>query len=178
MEKYLVSKAPNDFLRYSIVRNELRTLTRTLRRDYEKNLTLNIKNNPKALWRYVNSRLKVHPTINNLQQSDGSIAHTDKDKAELLNRYFTSVFTQENVLQILTFILDHSSVPSLHTVTISPSIVYKKLLDINPNKSPGPEGWPLLALKQTAELICIPLSILFANHLSLAHYHKTGKLPK
>ena len=50
--------------------------------------------------------------------------------------------------------------------------MYKKLLDINPNKSPGPEGWPLLALKQTAEQICIPLSILFAKSL------ESGTLPQ
>jgi len=49
-------------------------ITRTLRRDYERNLTLNIKNNPKAFWRYVNSRLKVHPTIDDLQRPDGSTA--------------------------------------------------------------------------------------------------------
>ena len=59
--------------------------------------------------------------------------------------------------------------PSLHTVKISPNIVHKKLLDINPNKSPGPEACPLLALKETAEQICTPLSILFK---------KSGILPQ
>jgi len=58
-------------------------------------------------------------------------------------------------------------VPSLHTITISSSIVYKKLLDINTNKLPGTEGWPLLALKETAEQICLPLSIMFIKSLEL-----------
>ena len=62
--------------------------------------------------------------------------------------------------------------PSLHTVKISPNIVHKKLLDINPNKSPGPEGWPLLTLKETAEQICTPLSILFNKSL------ESGILPQ
>ena len=52
------------------------------------------------------------------------------------------------------------------------NIVHKKLLDINPNKSPGPEGWPLLALKETAEQICTPLSILFKKSL------QSGILPQ
>ena len=50
----------------------------------------------------------------------------------------------------------NTTVPLLQTVTISPNTLYKKLLDINPGKSPGPEGWPLLALKETAEQICTP----------------------
>ena len=62
--------------------------------------------------------------------------------------------------------------PSLHTVKISPNIVHKKLLDVNQNKSPGPEGWPLLALKETAEQICKPLSILFKKSL------ESGILPQ
>ena len=163
-KKYVTTKSVNDFCGYSMVRNELRTLTRTLKSDYERNLTLNIKNNTKAFWRYVNSRLKVHPTINDLQHPDGSTAHTDSDKADKFNHFFTSVFTQENLSLIPSFTLDHT-MPSLHTVSISPNIVYKKLLDINTNKSPGPEGWPLLALKETTEWICLPLSIMFIKSL-------------
>ena len=47
-----------------------------------------------------------------------------------------------------------------------------KLLDINPNRPPGPEGWPLLALKEAAEQICAPLSILFKKSL------ESGILPQ
>ena len=154
-----------------MVRNELRTLTRTLKRDFERNLTFNIKSNPKAFWRYINSRLKVHSTIGDLQCPDGSTVHLDKDKAEIPNQFFTSVFTHKKLSVIPSFTLDHA-VPSLHTVKISPTIVHKKLLDINPNKSPGPKCWPLLALKETAEQMCTPLSILFKKSL------QSGILPQ
>ena len=65
-----------------------------------------------------------------------------------------------------SFTLD-TTVPLLQSVTVSPHIVYKKLLDINPGKSPGPEGWPLIALSEAAEQICIPLSILFTQSLEI-----------
>ena len=92
--------------------NDLRTLTRTLRSDYERNLSLNIKQNPKDFWKYINSRLKVRPTIDDLQCLDGSTAHTDKDKTEALNNFFTSIFTQENLSSIPSFTLD-TTVPLL-----------------------------------------------------------------
>ena len=109
--------------------------------------------------------------IDDLQCPDGSTAHLHKDKAELLNQYFTSVFTHENLSVVPSFTLDQA-VPSLHTVKILPNIVYKKLVDINTNKSPGPKGWPLFALKETAEQICTPLSILFKKSL------ESGILPQ
>ena len=75
--KYCRSKSNYDFNRYCEARNNLRTLTRSLRSDYEKNLSLNVKQNPKTFWKYINSRLKVRPTIDDLQCPDGSTAHTD-----------------------------------------------------------------------------------------------------
>ena len=102
---------------------------------------LSISNTIQAFWKYINSRLKVRPTIDDLQCPDGSTAHTDKDKAEALNNFFTSIFIQENLSSIPSFTLD-TTVPLLQSVTVSPHIVYKKLLDINPGKSSGPEGWP------------------------------------
>ena len=69
------SKSNYDFDRYRQARNDLRSFTRSLRSDYERNLSLNVKQNPKAFWKYINSRLKVYPTINDLQCSDGSILY-------------------------------------------------------------------------------------------------------
>ena len=109
------SKSNYDFDRYC----QARSLTRSLRSDYERNLLLNVKQNPKAFWKYINSRLKICPTINDLQCSDGSTAHTDQDKVDVLNKYFTSVFTQENLPTIPSFTLG-TSVPLLETVTITP----------------------------------------------------------
>ena len=77
------SKSNYDFDRYRQARNDLRSFTRSLRSDYERNLSLNVKQNPKAFWKYINSRLKVRPTI---KCSDGSTAHTDQDKADVLNK--------------------------------------------------------------------------------------------
>ena len=92
-KNYLISKSSDDLHRYCKVRNDLRTLIRILRSDYERNLSLNIKHNLKAFWKYINSRLKICPTIDDLQYPDGSTAHTDKDKADALNNFFTSIFT-------------------------------------------------------------------------------------
>ena len=52
-------------------------------------------------------------------------------------------------------------VPVLDSVTISPSNVCNKLRNLNPDKSPGPEGWPVLALKESAQELRMPTTLHF-----------------
>ena len=40
-----------------------------------------------------------------------------------------------------------------------------KLKNLKDNKSPGPEGWPVVALKEAAQKLSIPLSIIFNKSL-------------
>ena len=70
----------------------------------------------------------------------------------------------------MSFQLD-CTVSSLTNIHITPSMVADKLSNLNPSKSPGPVGWPLLALKKAAQQISLPLSILFTKSL------QSGLLP-
>ena len=56
-------------------------------------------------------------------------------------------------------------IPVLDSITASPSIVYNKLKNLKDNKSLGPEGWPFVALKEAAQELSIPLSIIFNKSL-------------
>ena len=49
--------------------------------------------------------MKTRSNIDSIQHPDGSIAVSDQEKAEILNSYFASVFTDENL----------SSFPSLES---------------------------------------------------------------
>ena len=130
---------------------------------HEKKLVSNC-NNSKHFWKYVNSRLRSQPVVDILKKSDDSIVFTDKDKSKLFNDFFTSVFTHEDTSSIPSFSLDRE-IPILIFITVTPSIVYDKLRNLKSDKSPGPEGWPVLALKETAKELCLPLYILFTKSL-------------
>jgi len=56
-------------------------------------------------------------------------------------------------------------VPPLDTITLSPELVFNKLKELNPSKSPGPEGWPIAVLREVADKICTPLYIIFTKSL-------------
>ena len=56
-------------------------------------------NNPKGFWHYVNSGLKARPNVDAVQCLDGSLASSDQENVDLLNSYFSSVFTHAQNLQ-------------------------------------------------------------------------------
>ena len=91
--------------------------------------------------------------------------------AELFNNYFTSVFTHEDLSSIPVLQTDDQS-PLIGSLHITPETVFNKLVKLKSGKSPGPDGWPTQLIKQMAEYICVPLSILFNKSLD------SGVLPE
>ena len=67
-----------------------------------------------ALASYVNSEVKVTSSIPTLvnKSSHGEKASSDEEKAEMFNKFFTSVFTRERLDNIPEF-SDHDFVTSL-----------------------------------------------------------------
>ena len=102
--------------------------------------------------------MKTRP--GSIQHPDGSAATSDQEKAELLNSYFASVFTNENLTNFPA--LDpEASVPKLEDISITASLVFDELNRLKTDKSPGPEGWPPCIFKEFSDQLSVPLSILF-----------------
>ena len=123
--RYLASKSRYDRNNYIKCKNDLRELTRKLKRDYEQELARIAKSKLKAFWKYAKSRLKTNPQILSLSKPDGSKESTSKDKAETLNAYFSSVyssvFTVENI-QNIPEITSCSVEEVLQTIKITPVV--------------------------------------------------------
>ena len=100
-----------------------------------------------------------------MQKKDGSIASTAAEKANALNSFFATTFTKENLTTVPEMDDNNFSGECLNTFRISPDIVLEKLRDLNPAKTPGIDGWHPLFLKHIADLISLPLSILFQKSL-------------
>ena len=69
-------------------------------RDFEKEIGKLARRDPKAFYRYVNSKTKTRVGIGNLRTEDGIVLTEDGDKAEYFNSYFSSRFTRENVQNV------------------------------------------------------------------------------
>jgi hypothetical protein len=171
--KYTQTGDSQVYKEYCQVRNQVRRITRKSQKNAERLLAEDVKHNPKKFWKYVGGKTKSKSKIPNLSQNESpneSMTTNDHEKAEALAKFFTSVFTLEpdgqwNLPEMLT--PDHDI-----EMDVSATAIRKVLDSINISKSPGPDGIQSRILYETREVICEPLSIIFATSL------ESGALPK
>lgn len=96
--QYCRSRDVLDFARFARCRNELRRMTRGLRRDHERKLAADLKRSPKGFWKYAKSRLRTRCRVEDLIDANDVVATTNLAKAEVLSSFFSSVFTDEDTL--------------------------------------------------------------------------------
>ena len=122
--------------------------------------------------------MKTTSKISDLDMGHGRMTSTNKEKADTLNSFFCSVFTRENYEDTPTLQSIYDDTP-LDDITLTEEIIKNKLLKLNPNKSPGPDGWHPRVFKETAEALTPPLLILLRKSLdegSLPDDWKTGNI--
>ena len=94
-KKYVASKSVEDHKKFVRCKNNLRSLTRTPRKYFEKALVNKIKNNSlKPFWSYVQSKLKTNVKIPTFTKLDGTNAYNSLERA--LNEYFGCVYQDES----------------------------------------------------------------------------------
>ena len=76
---------------------------RKCKHDYERDLASKIKKDPKLFWSYVRSKQNTKTTLSQLKQPSGTFTNDNTEKAELLNKYFASVFETEGLGSLLEF---------------------------------------------------------------------------
>ena len=113
------------------------------------------------------SKTKVKSSIPSLIKADGSEAKTAHNKAETLNNYFSSVFSDDNLHDQQTTLDEGTFFGNyLNSFEITKEMVATKLRELNTEKSPGPDKWHPIFLKKIADLISSPLSIIFQKSLN------------
>ena len=101
------------------------------KKSFEKKLFVNIKSDPKSFYAYVRSKSKTKTKVGPLIDSQNIQVEKEEHMCEILNKYFSSVFTLERPkgLMELEYRLNQKKVASnsnLNKVIITEEIVYKK----------------------------------------------------
>ena len=60
------TKNEKHYAEYCRVRNQVRAVTRKLQKQYELKLAKDAKSNPKAVWKYINSKTKIRECVSDL----------------------------------------------------------------------------------------------------------------
>lgn len=153
----------NTFKQFRRASNKVKNMTTYFRKQKEKNIGMNVKNNPKAFWKYVKSKTKLNTCIAGLHTEptdvNSGITNDDNSKANILNNYFASVFTNEPDGAIPQ--IDSRTNQSMTLNIIEKCEVEKLLKDLDENKSPSPDGYHPRLLKELHAQLSSPLTDIF-----------------
>ena len=136
-----------------------------MKKNKENSIAQNIKNNPKAFYQYIASKSVKKEGVANLINSDGKLTNNDKEKCDILNNFFNSVYTIEDTSNIPNFDHYSNSLPKLESCKISLHEMEIALFNLNENKSPGPDNLYPKLLKSCSKTLAKPLKILFDSTL-------------
>ena len=159
--KYLITKSPSDYEEYAKVRNEVTHANIKERKKYERNISRDVRKNPKGVRNYMKSTNKVKATIPNLVKKDGTSTTTDKEIAEALSEQYSSVFTDEDLENIPTIPMKTLITNPLSKFEFQEDKVKKILQSLDKTKAPGLDQLHPQVLKETASIIASPITHIF-----------------
>ena len=174
-KQYFATKDLETYKKFCKIRNKVKSITKKTQRNYENSLAKKAKDNPKAIWQYINSKSKIKEGITELNidpnNSNSKLTSNNQEKSEILNNYFSSVFTIEPDGEMPAFQPDLNVQETMKPLSIKEEQVKKILQKLKISKSPGPDGLHPRFLRELAPQLCKPLTLIFNNSLRL------GKLP-
>ena len=92
------------------------------------------------------------------EKDDTLTIFDDKEKANILQKQFVSVFTKEPNAEVPVF--DKTTEVNVPNINITEEMVRNKILKLNVNKSCGPDKMHPKILIELADLVSKPLSLL------------------
>jgi hypothetical protein len=137
---------------YEEAEKECAKKIRNAKRKMERELASNPDKNNQKFARYIKSKTKSRTTIGPIKTEDGRLLTQDAEMAEELNRFFSSVFTRETVINAPTPIREDIC-ETMRKVHITPSQIKDVIDDLRADSAPGPDGISPRVLKELREVV-------------------------
>ena len=170
---YRLTNRERDWENFKTVRNQVRSRLRVWEEDTEREMIRQFKGDKKKFYGYVKSKQKVRTTIGYVRTTDGILTTTEQETAQVLNRFFHSVFVNEGDYEPV----DGSRVDSeVADVDITEEKVMSMLEKLKEGKSPRPDAISPKLLRECKETLCYPLTKIFEKSLKEARLPSDWKL--
>ena len=171
--RYMEVKHTNEkdvkFRHYRQISNRVRKLTRKAEQEQENEVAKQSKKNPKKFWQFVGSKSKTRPGIPDLvnqnieNPQEKKMTETNKEKADVLVEYFSSVFTKEDLEDMPD--MEEQTDETLNDIIFTVEDINARLKRLNKTKSAGPDELSPRILLELADVIDKPTTHIFRTTL-------------
>ena len=163
-----------NWTKYKTLEKEVIVKLRNAKRRMEKNLAYSKETTTKTFANYIKSKSKSITGIGPLKSSTGALITDEKDMAEILNNFFSSVFTKDDPQSEIP--LRHpETAERLTNVVFTRNKIREKIKGLKANSAPGPDGISVKLLQTAREELLEPLLKLFKSSLSSGIVPSTWK---
>ncbi|PJG60108.1 RNA-directed DNA polymerase, partial [Aeromonas cavernicola] len=155
---------------YKECKRNLKKEIRKTKRRYEVGLASKGKVNPKGFYRYIKSKRIVRDKIGPLENQSGQLCVEPREMGEILNDFFSSVFTKEKDMEMCK-VWDRSK-DVMEPIAIKEVEVLARLRNLKVDKSPDPDRIFPRTLREDCVQIAGALTEIFQMSL------ETGSVPE
>ncbi len=142
----------------------MKRLIRNAKRNFEKRLACQNGGNSRPFYAYIKQRTKTRPSIGPLKNANKETVSEDQGMAELLNNFFSSVFTREDT-EHFPRAADMETIV-LEEVNITEKAVKDKIRNLKPESATGPDEIGPKLLHELVNELNLPLVLIFRKSLN------------
>ena len=151
---------------YKTIEKQTKNLIQNAKRKFEKKLAdgNNRQNGRRQFFAYVKSRTKSRPSIGPLKDAMGEVVNGDKESADILNSFFSSVFTredQENIPEPEQMVFEKQ----LNGVNITTKKVKEKIKKLRTDAASGPDQIGPVLLQELIDQLASPIATVMRKSI-------------
>ena len=132
---------------------------RNSKNSYERAVMQNRNTDPKIFYSYVNRAKATRSKIGPLTNDNGDIIVDPKEQAQILNKFYGSVFTHDG--DVCPEVRQREDGATLEEIEITEKVVEEVIKELKDDSAAGPDNIPPRLLKELKEEVVRPLTLIF-----------------